>query len=268
MTRPPLPPQRFDVELSDAQVAFFREHGYLALERITTDEEVAWLGAVYDRLFAANSGQFDVTRPYGSRDTHQLSQLLFPEQRVPELRETNYYRNARRAIARLLGAPETALEAWGHMLRKPPNGGHSTPWHQDEAYWEPDFDYCAAGAWLPLEDVDMRNGCMCFLPGSQAGPVLAHHHYGGDPAVHLLEVDELPDESRAMPVPLRVGGATFHHPRTLHATAPNSTDRPRRAWANEFQLPPQRRATRAHRPWVDEGKRALAEVLRAAPRER
>jgi hypothetical protein len=266
MTRPPLPRSRFDVDLSDERVAFFRENGFLALERITTDEEIEWLGAIYDGLFVGRSGQFDVSRPYGSRGEHRLSQLLFPEQQVPELRETNYYRNARRAIARLLGVDAAELGAWGHMLRKPPNGGHLTPWHQDESYWEPDFDYCAAGAWLPLEDVDMRNGCMCFLPGSHKGPVLPHHHYGGDAAVHLLEVDDAPDESRMVPCPLRAGGATFHHQRTLHSTAGNSTDRPRRAWANEFQLPPRRRAERAHRPWIDEGKLAMVEAARAAGR--
>jgi hypothetical protein len=259
MDRPPRPRTEFVLDLSDEQVAFFRANGWLAVERITTDEEIAWLGTVYDGLFAAKSGQFDVARPYGSRGEHRLSQLLFPEQQVPELRETVYFRNARRAIARLLGVGEAELGGWGHMLLKPPNGGHLTPWHQDESYWEPDFEYRAAGAWLPLEDVDMRNGCMCFLPGSHHGDVLPHHHYGGDPAVHLLEVDVAPDTSLAVPVPLKVGGATFHHPRTLHATAPNSTDRPRRAWANEFQLPPRRREVRAHRPWVDDGKRALAE---------
>jgi Phytanoyl-CoA dioxygenase (PhyH) len=266
VTRPPMPTQRFDLELDDEQVAFFRENGFLAVQRITTDEEVAWLGTVYDGLFAGRSGQFDVSRPYGSKGPHQLSQLLFPEQQAPELRETNYWRNARRAIARLLDVDESAIGGWGHMLLKPPNGGHLTPWHQDESYWEPDYDYCAAGAWLPLEDVDMRNGCMCFLPGSHKGPVLPHHHYGGDPAVHLLEVDDAPDESRMVPVPLRVGGATFHHRRTLHSTAGNSTDRARRAWANEFQLPPVRRATRAERPWIDAGKLAMVEAARAAGR--
>ena len=264
MDRPPLPTQRFDLELTDEQVASFRENGFLAVPRMTTDEEVEWLGAVFDGLFARRSGQFDVSRPYGAPgDDHQLSQLLLPEHQVPELKQTNYWRNASRAIARLLGVDAARLGGWGHMLRKPPNGGHLTPWHQDESYWEPDFDYCAAGAWLPLEDVDMRNGCMCFVPGSHAGPVLAHHHYGGDPAVHLLEVDDAPDPSRVVPVPLRAGAGSFHHPRTLHATAPNSTDRPRRAYANEFQLPPVRRATRAHRPWIDEGKAALVETARA-----
>jgi hypothetical protein len=261
MNRPPLPEGDFQIEPTEEQVAFFRENGFLVLDRITTDAEVAWLGEVYDGLFAKPSGQFDVTRPYGSDGADKLTQLLFPETQVPELRQTIYYRNARRMIARLLDVEEKDLVAWGHMLRKPPNGGHLTPWHQDESYWEPDLEYCAVGAWLPLEPVDMRNGCMCFLPGSHRGDVLPHHHYGGDPAVHLLEVDEKPDERLMVPAPLRVGGATFHHQRTLHSTAGNSTDRPRRAWANEFQLPPQRRARRADRPWVDEGKRALAEAV-------
>jgi ectoine hydroxylase-related dioxygenase (phytanoyl-CoA dioxygenase family) len=82
---------------------------------------------------------------------------------------------------------------------------------------------------------------MCFLPGSHRGPLLPHRHLGGDPSVHLLELDVEVDVSGAVEVPLRIGGATFHHSRTLHSTAGNRTDRPRRAFANEFQTPPRPR---------------------------
>ena len=36
--------------------------------------------------------------------------------------------------------------------------------------------------------------------------------------------------SAAAACPLSAGGATFHHPRTLHYTAPNTTDVPRLAY--------------------------------------
>jgi len=257
--------REFVVEPSDEQAAFFREHGYLALERITSDEEIAWLGERYDALFAKRSAWFDVSQPFGAGAEDRLGQMLFPEQRAPELRDTFYFRNARRIAARLLGLAESSLEAWGHMILKPAGNGHATPWHQDEAYWEPDFDYVAVGAWLPLEDVNRENGCMCFVPGSHRGRLLRHRHLAGNPAVHLLELDEPADTSGAIEVPLRAGGATFHHPRTLHSTAGNRTGRPRRVFANEFQTPPQKRAERAERPWVDEGKRAWAERLAARP---
>lgn len=253
------------VEVSDAQVASFREEGFLALERITTDEEIAWLGRAYDALVAGRREWVDVARPYFARGEDTLGQILFPEQWLPALRDALFFRNARRVAARLLGVAEESLQSWGHAILKPARRGHPTPWHQDEAYWEPDFDYCALGAWLPLEDVDGRNGCMRFLPGSHRGEVLPHRHVGGDAAVHLLEIDRALDATRAVEVPLRAGGATFHHQRTLHGTAGNATDRPRRVFATEFQTAPRPRAERAHRPWVDEGKRALAERLRSAP---
>jgi hypothetical protein len=255
---PPASPER-QVEISDAEVAAFREQGFLAVERLTTDEELAWLARTWDALFADRRTWFDVSRPFGTAAEARLGQMLFPESRAPALRETLAFRNARRIAARLLGADESALVSWGHMILKPARYGEATPWHQDEAYWEPDFDYHALGVWVPLEDVDGENGCMGFLPGSHRGEVLPHRHVGGDPSVHLLELDVPLDARGRVEVPLRAGGATFHDRRTLHATAPNRSARPRRAWATEFQTPPRRRAERAERPWLDAGKRAWAE---------
>lgn len=255
------PPRRasdpsFDV--SDAQVRRFHEQGFLALERITTDEEVAWLCEVWDELFADRRRWFDLAQPFGALDDVRVGQMLLPETHAPALRETLYFRNARRIAGRLLGLEESALEAWGHMVLKPARCGSATPWHQDESYWDPAFDYHAVGAWLPLEDVDGENGCMCFVPGSHRGEVLPHRHLDGDPRLHLLELDATVDTSSGVAIPLRVGGATFHHPRTLHSTAANRTARPRRAFANEFQRSPSPRETPAPRPWLDEQKRVWA----------
>ena len=35
----------------------FRANGYLCIERITKDEEVAWLKRIYDQLFAERAGE-------------------------------------------------------------------------------------------------------------------------------------------------------------------------------------------------------------------
>ena len=78
------------------------------------------------------------------------------------------WRNARRVASRLLGHDEESLESWGHLIAKPPTHGVETPWHQDEAYWDPTLDYDALGAWVPLDDADEDNGCLWFLPGSTA----------------------------------------------------------------------------------------------------
>jgi len=255
---PPRPASEPRVEIDDDQVRQFREQGFLAVERITTDEEVAWLADVWDELFADRRKWFDLAQPFGALEDVSVGQMLMPEKHAPALRDTLYFRNARRIASRLLGEQEPSLHAWGHMVLKPARRGRATPWHQDESYWEPDFDYHAVGAWLPLEDVDGHNGCMCFVPGSHRGEVLPHRHLDDDPRLHLLEVDVPVDTSTHVAVPLRVGGATFHHPRTLHATAPNRTERPRRAFANEFQTAPVRREVPRPKPWLDEQKRVWA----------
>ena len=46
------PEVQFPVNLSAAQCEQFRECGFTSIERITSDEELAWLGEIYDRMFA------------------------------------------------------------------------------------------------------------------------------------------------------------------------------------------------------------------------
>ena len=110
-----------------------------------------------------------------------LPQVLSPEHRFPQLRDTVYFRNARRMASALLGVDEAVLHGWGHMILKPAHRGHETPWHQDEAYWPADKAYTAVGAWMPLDDASVESGCLHFVPGSHRGPVLSHHHIGHDP---------------------------------------------------------------------------------------
>jgi ectoine hydroxylase-related dioxygenase (phytanoyl-CoA dioxygenase family) len=134
------------------------------------------------------------------------------------------------------------------MIDKPPRTGHDTPWHQDEAFWELDLGYHACAVWLALDDVDVDNGCMQFLPGSHRRGIVTHRHLYDDPMVSALVIDDV-DERAAVPVPLAAGGATFHTQTTMHHTGPNLTDRRRRAFAIEVQLPPVQIDTPKVHPW-------------------
>jgi len=256
--------RRPEVELAPPiealDLAGFAAHGFTSVPRITSDAELGWLGEVYDLLFreriaAVPGGYFDLARPYESEGPDLLPQILMPEARVPALRETAFWRNTRALAARLLGAEPEALHGWAHMILKPAGVGAPLPWHQDEAYWDPRFDYVALGSWMPLDPATPESGCLRFIPGSQRGPVREHHHVGENPEVHALETRDV-DAARAVEVPLAPGGASFHHCRTLHGSGPNRSARVRRAFAIEWQLAPVRRAAPEPRPWVDAGRRA------------
>ncbi len=239
------PRTQLEVDLPQEQIDAFWRDGFTSVDRITTDEEVSWLGELYDALFserhaAVAGGYFDLARPYDSPGDDLLPQILMPEQTIPELRKTTYHRNAHKLAWKLLGAEP--IPGWGHMILKPPRIGEALPWHQDEAYWDPAYTYRALGAWLPLDPATLESGCMSFVPGSHAAkgsteadtPVRVHRHVNDDPSVHALVTDDV-DASRAVPVPLGAGGASFHHCRVLHSSAPNRTGRQRRAYAIEFQ---------------------------------
>lgn len=252
-------------ELTPEQVRAFREQGFLSIPRITSEAELARLRILYDELFAGRVGEaegeyFDLGGPRGHAGRDVLPQVLGPERRYPELRETLYFRNARRLAAQLLGVEEATVGGGGHMILKPARYGRETPWHQDEAYWNPEFEAHSLSVWLPLDPASVASGCMQFIPGSHRLAVLPHRHIDDDPTVHGL-VTEHVDPSRAVACPLEPGGATFHHCRTLHYAGPNTTDTPRRAYILVLGPPGRRRAVPEARPWQEEARVAL-EALR------
>lgn len=231
------------IELTPEQIAFYHREGYLALEAITTPEEVAWLRKIYDRLFAMRAGreegnQFDLAGTDEEGKEAALPQILGPSKYAPELKEGLFRVNALHIAKQLLG-PDARFQG-EHAIFKPAHIGAATPWHQDEAYWSSEMQYNAFSLWIPLQPATLENGCMQFVPRSQNLEVLPHHTIGNDPRVHGLEVDAVPeaDTSLAVACPLPAGGATIHHNRTLHYTGPNRSDIPRRAYILGFGLPP------------------------------
>ena len=239
----PPPESDFEVAPTDEEVAFFRENGYLVVERITTDEEIDWLRPIFEAAFDESNGKM---APQAKKASYQT---MFPEFRYPELMHTTYLRNASTYARALLGVDHTT--SWGHMIRKPVVGSRLAPWHQDQAYWEPELDYHALGSWLPLHDVTVEMGAMQFIPGSHKHGVFEHVFYDDDIAHNLLVVPDA-EVDKAVACPLKKGGCTFHDKNTLHFTEPNTTDQPRYAYPIEHEVAPTWRETPHSWKWVEE----------------
>jgi ectoine hydroxylase-related dioxygenase (phytanoyl-CoA dioxygenase family) len=71
----------------------------------------------------------------------------------------------------------------------------------------------------------LENGCLLVVPGSHKDPIYTHHQDGR--FVGAVTVD-IPGADRAIPIEVKAGGISIHHARTLHASAPNRSQRPRR----------------------------------------
>jgi ectoine hydroxylase-related dioxygenase (phytanoyl-CoA dioxygenase family) len=249
-------------QLNEDQLAFYHENGYLSLDRVATDQEIAEIRALYDRMFSARIGRstgdhFDLAGTDEDGKEPLLAQILQPSKYFPELRETALYQNVSKLIWDLLGP---AAEVTGdHAINKPPRHGAETPWHQDEAYWDPSQDHCSVSVWIALQPATVRNGCMHFIPGSHRLEVLEHRPIGNDPRVHGLEVvPETFDFSSAVACELPPGGATFHGGRMLHYTPGNYTDDYRRALIIIGGLPSNSLATPRRFPWLEHQNTARA----------
>ena len=251
--------------LSDAQKQRFRMDGSLAVSGFASDGELASLRRIFDHLFATNAGWEDGNKfDLAGRDDGSpagLPQILKPSRYAPELQELELVRNAREITRDFFGSD--TVEMGEHMIFKPPLVGSVTPLHQDQAYHDPTRDERSLNFWIPLDDTDVANGCMQYVPGSNKLDVLPHHSIGKDPEIHGLEVDDPgPFTSRLVACPLSAGDAVLHLPTTLHFAGPNTTPRQRRAYIVAMVAPSRLRERPVDNYWMRE--KRTARLKRAA----
>jgi ectoine hydroxylase-related dioxygenase (phytanoyl-CoA dioxygenase family) len=233
--------------MTNAQAASFHRDGFLRIEALTDEAELTLLLGLYDGLFRREAGfdagdRIDLAPEPGRKP---LPQIVNPERYAPRLVEGLAYRNAREIARQLLGPG--CVPTGNHAILKPARIGGDTPWHQDEAYWDPRFAHRAVSVWLALQPATIENGCMRFITGSHRGPVLPHELISAD-SHGLRAIGELPDAPEAI-CELPAGGATLHDGRTLHAAGPNLSAQPRRALVFGFGLAPALLDTPQHYPW-------------------
>lgn len=260
--------QQPTLTLTSEQIEFFQQEGYLTLPAITTPEEVESLCEIYDYLFSSKAGRkegdhLDLSSTDEDDQEAVLPQILKPSKYAPELADTLFRANAEAIARQLLGTE--ARFGGDHAIRKPAGSGVETPWHQDEAYWDPDVEYQSLSIWIPLQEATLENGCMQFVPRSHTQEVLPHHSIGHDPRIIGLEVDDVEKlTARAVACPIPAGGATLHHSRTLHYTGPNYSTGPRRAYILGFGTPPKKREKSRDFYWLTMQQTKWQERVKAA----
>lgn len=257
------------VVLTDEQIAVFHREGYLSVDVLTDQADVAKLRESYDRLFAQRAGreagdQFDLAGADEEGKQASLPQILNPAKYAPEMNESQLLVNVA-AIGKQLLGPD-AKASFAHAIFKPARHGAATPWHQDAAYWTPEFIHKSISVWVPLQEATLENGCMNFVPRSQNQDVLPHRSINNDPRIHGLELapDQMAHTREAVACPLPPGGGTFHGGYMLHYTAPNRTDIPRRAIILGVGVAGQKRTKPVRFPWLAEKHTARGERARQA----
>lgn len=131
-------------------------------------------------------------------------------------------------VEQLIG-PEITSNPIQHVRIKPPQADmpagdqrahvSATDWHQDMGVTLEEADQTEfVTVWLAITDATVQNGCLQVAPG-QFDQVLPHCAAG---QVGIAK-DFIPSD-RAVPVPVRAGGAVVFGPLTPHGSLPNLSD--------------------------------------------
>lgn len=209
------------VSVTDAQVNFFQENGYIQIDGALSPDEVSELrnsveeATERQQRFHRRHEQFDQyanlwTVHEGVR-RHVLS---------PNLGE----------IARRLSR-SSRIRVWSDQLLVKLPGGRPSYWHQDVPLWAM-IEPGALSCWMALVDVTVRMGCMHFIPGSHrwgrfGWKTLPSELLETLDGLRLLSPKDKHDLLQPVEVPLRAGSCTFHDGLMMHYAGPNLTNRPR-----------------------------------------
>lgn len=217
--------------VTDSQVAFFRENGYVRFDDVLGAEELDVVRRGMDKARAEKKGFVrDLAGGNGEGDKQQskILQMLNLWESFPEI-ESYVFGERIPGMARRLTGSDSLYLYHDQALVKEPGPSAPSPWHQDQPYWpskEPGMISC----WMALDDVTIERGCMQFIPGSHLWGEFPPMSFAGDgPILDDLLSDEQKAAWKPVPVELKAGSCTFHHGLTFHFTNANTTRHVRRA---------------------------------------
>lgn len=218
--------------LSEEQVAFYRENGYVSGIRVLTDVQVDALREQLADLFDPQHDGHELWHEYHSNESGDPDAVLFHALGAwrikPGFHDALWNPAFTVPASQLLGGP---VRFWHDQLFcKPARHGGVVAWHQDYSYWTRTQPMRHLTCWIGLDDATEANGCLQYIPGSHHWELLPITGLAGDmDAIQTVLTDEQQAQFRPVAVELKKGEASFHHPHIVHGSYGNRTDRPRRA---------------------------------------
>ena len=123
-----------------------------------------------------------------------------------------------------------AVRFWHDQLFcKPPHHGGVVAWHQDYSYWTRTQPMAHLSCWIGLDESTQENGCVHYVPGSHRWNLLPITGLAND--MHAIEsvlTAQQREQFHPVPIELKAGQCSFHHPLMVHGSYENRSSRPRR----------------------------------------
>jgi phytanoyl-CoA hydroxylase len=212
------------IQLTDSEVAFYRDQGYLPLPGFVASAAVDALRAEVFEVLAANGF------PRSALDQATSS--------ADKLRQCSQYLSGSRLDA-LINGPESVAVAsrliGGPAIRYLPftavkaAGGGAMGFHQDNNYTRHDPALGSINIWVALCDMTPANGCLSIVPRSHSAQRDSRRSDDND---SHRQVDV--DSSTTLPIRMRAGDAVAFSRWTVHGSGRNETNEPRVAYALQY----------------------------------
>ena len=213
--------------LSQTQVDFYHENGYLTVDRVFSSSETADLQRVTEELVEKSRSVTEHTNLYDLEPGHTPDDPKVRRLKSPIDHHDLYARTIRHdglldIVAELIG--EWIRTNGNKLNMKSADYGSPVEWHQDWAFYpHTNDDVLAVG--VCIDEMNEANGALLVIPGSHKGPTYDHHQHGRFCGA-VTDPDFTPEN--AVPLEVPAGGISIHHVRTLHGSAPNYSGAPRR----------------------------------------
>ena len=216
-----LSPRRLTAE----QIAFYNREGYVMPFDVFTDVEAVRNRAYFDYLLAEMRCYQDGFSTYAINGYHMICRGLYRLATDPRILDL---------VEDLIG-PD--IVCWGtHFFCKLPHDPKAVPWHQDASYW-PFTPARTVTVWLAIDDVDVENSAMHFIPATHnRGPIKWKKAEG--PAVLEQEIIDPLQYGQPVADVLNAGQISLHADMLVHGSEPNRSNR-RRCGLTLRYCPPQ-----------------------------
>lgn len=217
------------MELSAKQIEAYWRDGFLIVENAVSENDVEELRRVTDEFVEGSRGVTEHDGVYDLEPGHSASAPRVRRIKTPHTQHPIYDRIMRdprllSILQQVLG-PAICFDT-SKLNMKSPGGGAAVEWHQDWAFYpHTNSDLCAVG--VMMDDCELENGPLLCVAGSHKGPIFDHHsdgHFCGaiDPETAGVDLES------AVPCVGKAGSISIHHAMTLHGSAINISDKPRR----------------------------------------
>lgn len=227
--------------LTQHQVDFYRENGFLVIENFLTPEETEHWRTMTEE--AVNERLYGVAKIEGAPIEGVVTKTL-TNQHDPDsyyarvftqclkladshagMHELMFDPRLGKLAATLAGVD--GIRIWHDQALFKPPFGNPTGWHLDNPYWSFSSPN-AISIWVALDDATLANGCLYYIPGSHKTARYDNVGIGqniGDLFKYYPEWREI----NPIAGPCPAGSAVFHNGLTAHGAGANMTNKPRRA---------------------------------------